>query len=198
MRQLIRNRLRSSQRLSPTPAWPQATSSRISSHCPERSCPRNAAIRHTPRARRDVLGKHCSRHGSGSIGRSGCAGIPMRRNGTRTGGVRPPRICRKPSMGQNRLAIVGIAALTCAPVVSGSRVHVSVIGGAGGGDRFTFAWPIWKMPASLAAIRALLSHPKLRESQALQYLGVDHLRVTRRVSLDRLRNFRSAEPIEEK
>jgi hypothetical protein len=100
--------------------------------------------------------------------------------------------------GANRLAIVGIASLTCAPVVSGIRVQLSVIGGAGGGDRFTFAWPIWTMPASLAAIRALLSHPKLRESRALQHLGVDHVRVTRRVSLDRLRNFTSAESIEEK
>jgi hypothetical protein len=71
-----------------------------------------------------------------------------------------------------------------------------VIGGAGGGDRFTFAWPIWTMPASLAAIRALLSHPKLCEPRALQYLSVDHVRVTRRVSLDRLRNFTSAEPRE--
>jgi hypothetical protein len=97
--------------------------------------------------------------------------------------------------GANRLAIVGVAAMTCAPVVSGSRVQLSVIGGAGGGDRFTFAWPIWTVPASLAAIRALLSHPKLRRPRALQHLSVDHVRVTRRVSLDRLRNFTYAEPL---
>jgi hypothetical protein len=64
----------------------------------------------------------------------------------------PTKDLPKTQHGANRLAIVGIAALTCAPVVSGSRVHVSVIGGAGGGDRFTFAGPIWKMPASLARI----------------------------------------------
>jgi hypothetical protein len=98
--------------------------------------------------------------------------------------------------GAHRLAIVGIAALTCAPVVSGSRVQLSVIGGAGVGDRFSFAWPIWTIPASLASIRGLLSHPKLREPRALQHLGVDHVRVTRRVSLDRLRNFTYAEPLE--
>jgi hypothetical protein len=64
--------------------------------------------------------------------------------------------------GANRLALVGLSALTCAPV-SGSRL--SVTGGEGSGDRFTFAWPIWRAPASLAAIRALLSHPKLRTAR---------------------------------
>jgi hypothetical protein len=98
--------------------------------------------------------------------------------------------------GANRLAIIGIAALTCAPVVSGSRVQLSVIGGAGSGDRFRLAWPVWTIPASLASIRALLSHPKLREPGALQYIGVDHVRETRRISLDRLRNFTYAEPLE--
>jgi hypothetical protein len=97
--------------------------------------------------------------------------------------------------GANRLAIVGLSALTCAPVVGGNQVRLSVIGGDGSGDRFSFAWPIWKAPASLAAIRALLSHPGLREGDALGYLGVDHVRVSRRISLDRLRNFTAAEPV---
>jgi hypothetical protein len=97
--------------------------------------------------------------------------------------------------GANRLAIVGLSALTCAPISSESRVQLSLIGGAGRGDRFSLAWPIWTIPASLAAIRALLSHPKLREPRALEYLGVDHVRVARRVSLDRLRNFTYAEPL---
>lgn len=96
----------------------------------------------------------------------------------------------------NRLAIVGLSALTCAPITSGTRVQLSVIGGAGGGNRFSLAWPIWTTPASLAAIRALLSHPNLREAGALEYLGVDHVRVTRRISLDRIRNFTYAEPLE--
>jgi hypothetical protein len=38
------------------------------------------------------------------------------------------------------------------------------------------------------------SHPQLREPRALEHLGVDHVRVTRWVSLDRLRNFTYAEP----
>lgn len=98
--------------------------------------------------------------------------------------------------GANRLAIIGIASLTCAPVVIGRRARLSVLGGAGSGDQFSFAWPIWTKPASLATIRALLSHPRLREPGAVEYLGVDHVRVTRRISLDRLRNFTYAEPLE--
>jgi hypothetical protein len=95
----------------------------------------------------------------------------------------------------SRLAIIGLSVLTCAPVASGSRVRLSVVGGAGSGDRFNLAWPIWKIPASLSGIRALLSHPRLREPGALDHLGVDHLRVSRRISLERLRNFTAAEPV---
>lgn len=98
--------------------------------------------------------------------------------------------------GANRLAIIGLSALTAVPVISGTRVSLSVLGGAGSGDRFSLAWPIWTTPISLAAVRALLSHPQLRKQGALDYLGVDHVRVTRRISLDRLRNFTAAEPLE--
>jgi hypothetical protein len=97
--------------------------------------------------------------------------------------------------GANRLAIVGLSVLTAAPTKSGSRITLSVLGGRGGGDRFRLAWPIWTTPTSLAGIRALLSHPQLHEPGALDYLGVDHVRVTRRISLDRLRNFTAAVPL---
>jgi len=97
--------------------------------------------------------------------------------------------------GANRLAIIGLSVLTCAPVVARGRVRLSVMGGRDGRDGFSFAWPIWKAPASVAAIRALLSHPGLREPGALDHLGVDHVRVSRRISLDRLRNFTRAEPL---
>jgi hypothetical protein len=49
---------------------------------------------------------------------------------------------------------------------------------------------------SFVAIRALLSHPQLREPKALNHLGIHQVRVTRRISLDRYRNFTSAEPID--
>jgi hypothetical protein len=97
--------------------------------------------------------------------------------------------------GANRLAIVGLSVLTCAPVVVRSRVRLSVIGGKDGRDGFSFAWPIWRQPSSLAAIRALLSHPDLHKPGALHYLGVDHVRVSRRISLDRMRNFSPAVPL---
>jgi hypothetical protein len=96
--------------------------------------------------------------------------------------------------GANRLAIVGLSAVAAVPMIVHNRPQLSVIGGDDGGDRFSFAWPIWRLPASLAAIRALLSSPALRTPQALEYLGVDHVRVTRRISLDRLRNFTVAGP----
>jgi hypothetical protein len=100
--------------------------------------------------------------------------------------------------GANRLAIVGLSAITAVPISRGKRVTLSVLGGAGTGDRFTLGWPIWTSPTSLARIRALLSHPQLHEPGALEYLGVDHVRITRRISLDRLRNFTAALPLEEK
>jgi hypothetical protein len=97
--------------------------------------------------------------------------------------------------GAHRLAIVGLSALTCAPIVAGDRVRLAVLGGAGSGDRFTFAWPIWRHPASLAAIRALLSHPGLHAPRTLEYLGVDHVRAARRISLERFKNFACAAPL---
>lgn len=100
--------------------------------------------------------------------------------------------------GAHRLAIVGLSVLTAAPVEVGPRINLAIAGGGQNGDAFTFAWPIWIVPASLAAIRALLSHPELRTPGALLYLGVDHVRVTRRISLDRYRNFTCAEPLVER
>jgi hypothetical protein len=85
------------------PVWPQATSSRISWHCPRESCPRKAAVtatRHTQKPRPGVLRRHCSRHGGGLIGRSAYDGIPMRRGGTPIAGGHQPKTRRQPSMGQ--------------------------------------------------------------------------------------------------
>jgi len=99
--------------------------------------------------------------------------------------------------GANRLAIVGLSVLITVPSRIGSRVQLGVAGGDGIGDRFTLAWPIWQVPTSLAAIRALLTHPDLRAPGRLARLGVDHIRVARRISLDRLRNFAYAEAVTE-
>jgi hypothetical protein len=97
--------------------------------------------------------------------------------------------------GANRLAVVGLSGLTAVPVSARGAARLSVIGGEDGRDGFSFAWPIWREPASFAAIRALLSHPELRRPGALDRLGVDHVRVSRRIGLERYRNFTHAEPL---
>ena len=97
--------------------------------------------------------------------------------------------------GANRLAIIGLSGLTAVPVNAGGVVRLRVVGGEDGRDGFSFAWPIWRVPASFAAIRGLLSHPDLRTLGALDHLGVDHVRISRRISLERYRNFSYAEPL---
>jgi hypothetical protein len=61
---------------------------------------------------------------------------------------------------------------------------------------FTLAWPIWRQPASLAAIRAMLSHPDLTKGvTAMAHLGVEQVRRARRVNNGRFNNFSRAEVI---
>lgn len=94
--------------------------------------------------------------------------------------------------GANRLATLGLGVLTLVPEMRDGRVRPSVIGGTSGRDGFSFAWPIWREPATLSAIRALLAHPDLRESDALAHLGVDHVMVVRRISVGKFMNFSRA------
>jgi hypothetical protein len=96
--------------------------------------------------------------------------------------------------GANRLASVGLAALTLAPEVRAGRVHPGIIGGRSGAEGFSLAWPIWREAATLRSIRAMMTHPKLRERGALSYLGVDHVRIARRISVGKFMNFASARP----
>jgi hypothetical protein len=96
--------------------------------------------------------------------------------------------------GANRLAAVGLAMLTVVPEVRAGRVRPVVTGGLSGADGFSFDWPIWRDPATLTGIRALLSHPNLREPGALQHLGVDHVLVARRISVGKFMNFSRARP----
>jgi hypothetical protein len=101
--------------------------------------------------------------------------------------------------GANRLAALGLPILTAAPVQRGNRVRLQVLGGSVARD-FTFAWPIWREPASLAAIRAMLSHPDLTGDPAtaqtkLAHLGVEQVRRARRIGVGRFMNFTRAEVI---
>lgn len=94
--------------------------------------------------------------------------------------------------GANRLAAVGIAALTLAPQRHAGRGRPSIIGGAFSEDGFSFVWPIWREPATLAAIRAMLGHRNLREEGALAHLSVDHVVEARRISVGKFMNFSRA------
>lgn len=91
--------------------------------------------------------------------------------------------------GANRLAIAGLSELTSAPVEARGEVGVAVTGGSGFGDRFSFAWPVWRDYASLATVVALLLHPHLTNPEELGRLGVQTVFASNRISLDKLRNF---------
>ena len=95
--------------------------------------------------------------------------------------------------GANRLAAIGLSALTVAPAQRLDRVRLQVIGGSTGRE-FAFCWPIWREPASLATIRALLSYPDLDKGQeALAYFGVVQVRRARRISVGKFMNFTRAD-----
>lgn len=97
--------------------------------------------------------------------------------------------------GANRLAAIGLTALPVVPRMRAGRVRASVVAGAFGADGFSVAWPIWREPATLSGIRALLAHPRLREPDALGYLGVDHVLIARRISVGKFMNFSRARPL---
>lgn len=94
--------------------------------------------------------------------------------------------------GANRLAAIGLSVLTLAPRMRGGRVRPSIIGGESSALGVSFAWPIWRSPATLSAIRALLAHPELTTHEALAHLGVDHVLVARRISVGKFMNFSRA------
>lgn len=97
--------------------------------------------------------------------------------------------------GANRLAAIGLCALTVVPVIRAGRVRPEVLGGHSSPDGFFFSWPIWREPSSLAGIRALLSHPDLRVPKNLSHLGVDHVMTTHRISVGKYMNFTRARAI---
>lgn len=98
-------------------------------------------------------------------------------------------------LGANCLAVLGLAGLTLVPETRAGRVRPNIVGGIPGADGFSFAWPIWRDPATYAAIRALLAHPHLLTPGALAHLGVDHVMVARRIFVARYWNFSRARPL---
>jgi hypothetical protein len=98
--------------------------------------------------------------------------------------------------GANRLAALGLPVLTVAPSQRGARIRLQLLGGTFERNEFFFSWPIWREPASLAGIRALLSCPDLGKGpSALAHLGVAEVRRARRIGVGKFMNFTRAEPV---
>jgi hypothetical protein len=105
--------------------------------------------------------------------------------------------------GANRLAAIGLAELPVCPQRRSTRVRALIPGGEMVRGEFSFAWPLWREPATLAAIRAMLSHPKLRIPGALDHLGVEYVFVAKRVANGKFLNFSRgralvADPLQER
>ena len=95
--------------------------------------------------------------------------------------------------GANRLAAVGLSALTVYPKQRFDSLQLRVLGGAR--DRkgsFIFTWPIWRHSASLASIRSLLSHPNLDDQEVCKALGIVGRFRARRISAGKFMNFTRA------
>lgn len=97
--------------------------------------------------------------------------------------------------GANRLAAIGLGSITVVPQSRAGRIRPCCIGGEFARDGFSFAWPIWREPAMLQAIRALLAHPDLRNADRLAHLSVDHVMVAQRISVGKFMNFSRGRPI---
>jgi hypothetical protein len=94
--------------------------------------------------------------------------------------------------GANRLAALGLAVLTLVPETRAGRIRPRVLGGSFSREGFSFSWPIWKEPATLSAIRALLGHTDLQKPGGLVHLGVDHVLTAKRISVGKFMNFARA------
>jgi hypothetical protein len=95
--------------------------------------------------------------------------------------------------GANRLASVGLAALALVPRTRAGQIRPVILGGnhsQHGG--FSFSWPIWREPTTLASIRWLLGHPGLLKPNALSHLGVEYVFTARRISIGKFMNFTRA------
>ena len=98
--------------------------------------------------------------------------------------------------GANRLAAVGLSALTVVPRHRAGDTRLEILGGgrdSGGG--FFFTWPIWREPISLAMIRSLLGHHGLDDAATRTELGIVDRRRARRISSGKFMNFTRAESI---
>jgi len=97
--------------------------------------------------------------------------------------------------GANRLAAVGFPLLTCVPHRLPGGIRLTPRGGGWERRRFVFRWPIWRQPATLRAILALLTHPELARGE-MQAPGVAAVWQTERISVGKFFNFTRAKPVD--
>ncbi len=102
---------------------------------------------------------------------------------------------QKVESGANILAAIALPVLTVVPQQRGASVRLLVVGGASQRGVFTFAWPIWNQPASLSAIRAMLTHEDLWKLNGLKHLSVERVMLTQRIAPSRYNNFARARPL---
>lgn len=93
--------------------------------------------------------------------------------------------------GANRLAVIGLAALTLVPEKRAGQVRPVILGGSYK-DGFSLSWPVWSAPASLSAIRGMLAHPGLLKPKMLTHLGVEYVLSAKRISNGKFMNFTRA------
>jgi hypothetical protein len=98
--------------------------------------------------------------------------------------------------GANRLAAIGMPVFTVAPSSVRNRIRLVALGSRQTKGNTEISWPIWTKPASLHAIRALVSHPVFQEDTPdparVRALGVHEVRRTRRISVGKYLNFTRA------
>lgn len=95
--------------------------------------------------------------------------------------------------GANRLAALALAVLPVAPQSTARRVRLGMPGARTEGGQTHFGWPIWRKPASLEGICALLAHPGLWRPGGLAHLGVAEVRTARRLHVGKYMNVARAE-----
>ena len=128
---------------------------------------------------------------------SNCLGQRTRWRGLRATDPTDAKTKEKTQHGANRLAAIGLSVLTVVPRSSrAGGARLDVLGGSRQRNGYCFTWPIWSHSISLAAIRALLSHPRLDGPAARDAFGVVERRRARRISAGKFMNVTRAEPIE--
>lgn len=86
-------------------------------------------------------------------------------------------------------AAIGLSILTVVLEVRAGRVRAAIVGGHWDGKGFSLAWPLWRPPASLAAIRNMLSDPDLRRTEQFAAMDIAGVMLARRISVGKFMDF---------